>query len=93
MPSQGQRNGGARHEFGRTKLRDGPTVGLEREGLGLLLQVEEHCHQLRLLHVRYENAPESKWAVRRQWIRPQPALRDMTYGGVSGAWAVVDGMA
>ena len=86
-------NPGARHEQGRNKLRSGPVIGLEREGLKALAEVRAHGEILAELGIRYENAPESKWAPRRQWVRPARPMRDQTYGGVSAAWAVVEGMA
>ena len=81
------------HTSTRTKLRSGPSIGLEREGLKALMEVQQHVAVLAAKGVWYDNAPESKWAPRRQAARPALPMQDMTYGGVSAAWAVVDGMA
>ncbi len=81
------------HTSTRTKLRSGPSIGLEREGLKQFAAVDRHADMLTAAQIWYDDEPLSVAAARRQMVRRSLPMQDMTYGGVSAAWAVVDGMA
>lgn len=81
------------HTVSRTKLRSGPSIGLEREGLKQVWECELHCTMLAAANIWYDDEPRSVAAARRQMVRRSLPMLDMTYGGVSASWAVVDGMA